>query len=354
MNTEILDLYDAYVDAKLDRRTFFEKLSIYAGGTAAALALLPTLEGRPAQAQAQTSGQSGPAMSLGKPYGPSSAYGPYEYSAIIDRPKLSWPNGKRLAVWVAPNIEFHHLNILKVNGQPPEIFAWSRYDYGNRVAVFRMMDVLGARNIRATVCLNSDICIYHPRIIEEGEKLNWEWMGHGESQSKLIAPLARAEQNAAIARCLATIEKATGRRPTGWMGTGGQENWDSPELFAANGITYLGDWLSDDQPFYMNVGNPRLVSIPYTADLNDQSTINSRSWTIQAFEDMVRRQFDVLYAESEKTAKVMCIALHPFLIGVPHRIGALGPLLDYIGRHDGVWWATGNEIAEAYRAQVKA
>ena len=64
---------------------------------------------------------------------------------------------------------------------------------------------------------------------------------------------------------------------------------------------------------------------------------------------MIKRQFDVLYEEGAQSARVMAICLHPFLIGVPHRIRALDSALQYIGSHAGVWKATGQEIVDAYR-----
>jgi len=277
-------------------------------------------------------------------------YGPFPYSPIIDRPPLRWPNGARLAVWVVPNIEFFPLDEIIGREEPivPNIFPWARRDYGNRIAVFRLMDALAKRNIRATVALNSEICTEHPRIMERGMELQWEFMGHCESNCRPTNKLSQDDERKVIHDTLATIEKITGKRPRGWLGAGGSESWNTLESVAAEGVRYVADWINDDQPYVMEIGQPPLISIPYTGEINDAATIVRRNDTSELFARMIRRQFDVLYAEGAQTGKVMCIALHPYIIGVPHRIGDLTEALDYVASHAGVWFATGSEIIEAY------
>src|SRR5437868_9991603 len=108
-----------------------------------------------------------------------SLYGPFSYSPIIRRRKLTWPHGAHVALWVIPNIEFFSLTE-KVpagsggSGAPvPDIPAWSARDYGNRVGVFRLMQVMDRHDVRGTVALNSELCVHHPEIIEEGQMRNW-------------------------------------------------------------------------------------------------------------------------------------------------------------------------------------
>jgi allantoinase len=282
-----------------------------------------------------------------------SRYGPFEYSAIIDRPPLKWPNGARIALWVAPNIEYFHLD-LPINGiAAPNLPGWCERDYGNRVAVFRMMDVFDRHGLRATVCLNSDVCKYHPRIIEEGVKRKWEWMGHGTTNSLYPCDLPIDGQRAMIRDALQTITAATGAAPKGWLGPGLRENWDTLEILAENGIEYVCDWCNDDQPVVMTLeSGKRMIAVQYAHELNDIPVFLRQMCTPEQFKDMICRQFDVLYREAEKTGKVMAIALHPFLTGVPHRIGALDAALEYICKHDKVWRTTGSEIVQAFLSQA--
>jgi peptidoglycan/xylan/chitin deacetylase (PgdA/CDA1 family) len=284
-------------------------------------------------------------------------YGPFPYSPIIRRPRLEWPGRARVALWVIPNIEFFSLEDRVPAGsggsgiKPPDVPAWAVRDYGNRVGVFRLMKVLDRYGIRGTVALNSNLCAQHPEIIEEGQARKWEWMGHNETNTKRLNEVPPEEERRIIRDSLATIERATGKRPAGWLGSGLQETWDTLDLLAAEGCRYVCDWANDDQPYLMTLeAGRRLVSVPYSYEINDKPAFEKQLRTAEQFGDMIRRQFDVLYAEGAESGRVMAIALHPYLTGMPHRIGALDAALEYICGHEGVWRATGNEIASHFLA----
>jgi allantoinase len=288
------------------------------------------------------------------------AYGPFPYSPIIHRPRLTWPNGANVALWVIPNIEFFSLEE-KVpagsggTGAPvPDVPAWSARDYGNRVGVFRLMQVLDRHGIRATVALNSDVCAQHPAIIEEGQKRSWEWMGHNESNTRRLNEAAPGEESRIIRDTLATIARATGKRPLGWLSSGLQETWDTLDLLAAEGCEYVCDWTNDDQPYIMTLERGhQLASIPYSHEINDKPAFERAHRTAAEFQEMICRQFDVLYREGAESGRVMAIAIHPYLTGVPHRIDAFDQALAYICKHDRVWKATGTEIARHFAARAK-
>jgi len=287
------------------------------------------------------------------------AYGPFPYSPIIRRPRLVWPNHARVALWIIPNIEFFSLED-KVpvsaggsGGKTPDVPAWSERDYGNRVGVFRLMQVLSRYDIRGTVALNSNLCARHPVIIEEAQKLRWEWMGHNETNTRRLNEVPAEEEPRIIRDALAEIARATGTRPVGWLGSGLQETWATLDLLAENGVEYVCDWVNDDQPYVMTLdGGRRIVSVPYSHDINDKPAFERMHMTAPEFQDMICRQFDTLYREGAESGRVMAIALHPYITGVPHRIGALDAALDYICRHDGVWRTTGAEIARHYLKQA--
>ena len=281
--------------------------------------------------------------------------GPFPYNPIINRPKLSWPKGKRLAFWAIPNIETFALDEKMPDGGSniPNVFSWAKREYGNRVGVFRLMKVLARYNIRATVALNSEVCDAAPAIIEEGQKLGWEFMGHGESNTRRLSDTKSVdEERALIERTLTRIETATGSRPKGWLGPGLQESWHSLDLLSDAGIEYVGDWTIDDQPFVMNVAPKKLISIPYGHDMGDKTAVGQLNYPPEYFTKMMIDTFNVLYRESEATGLVMPLSLHPYITGVPHRIDSLDKGLEYICRHSDVWFATGSEIVTHYKTQV--
>lgn len=271
----------------------------------------------------------------------------FPYSAIIDRPPVRWPNGAKLAVWVVPNIEHFHLEL---TANAPDIRNYSRRDYGNRVGIWRLMEVLEKNGIRGTVALNGEVGTYYPRVMEEAIKLNWELMGHGVTNSSLLTGLTIEEEAAVIAKTKSAIE-AYGKKMKGWLGPGLTETWNTLDLLRDAGVEYVCDWVNDDLPYRMNNG---IYSIPYSTELNDMPLFNNPTISIDDFEKRIRDTFDVLYAEGDRGGRAMCIALHPFLTGVPHRIRYLDRALNYIASHDKVWLATGSEIIAAFRVQVEA
>ena len=283
-------------------------------------------------------------------------HGPFPYTPATRQPEFTWPGGKRLALWVIPNIEIFALDERMPAGPGgsggliPDVHTWSIREYGLRIGVFRHMEVLAKHGIRATVALNSEVCLHCPEIIEEGNKLGWEWMGHNQSNTRRLNAIPAEDERAVVKATFDQIEAGTGSRPKGWLGSGLQETWDTLDYLVENGATYVADWACDDQPFLMDADGKRLVSIPYSTEINDKPAFEAFLRTADEFADMIRRQFDVLYRESVRSARVMAISLHPYITGRPHRIDALDDALAYILRHEDVWPATGSEIVEAYLA----
>jgi allantoinase len=268
----------------------------------------------------------------------------FPYRAIVDGPRVKWPDGARVAVWVIPNIEHFHMD---AGPDAPDIRNHSRRDYGNRVGLWRLMDVLAKHGIRGTVALNAEVGRFYPRIMEEAVKRKWELMGHGVTNSARLTGLAKEQETAVIAEARTAIEQ-WGQTMRGWLGPGLTETWNTLDLLRHEGVDYVCDFVNDDLPYRMNNG---LYSIPYSIELNDMPLFNTPSIGADEFRRRICDTFDVLYREGEQGGRVMAIALHPFLIGVPHRIGALDSALAYMASHGKVWFATGSEIIDAYRAQ---
>ncbi|MDF2119375.1 polysaccharide deacetylase family protein [Roseiarcaceae bacterium H3SJ34-1] len=267
---------------------------------------------------------------------------PFPYLPVTERPVFKWPNGSRIAVWVVPNIEHFHI---EMGPGAPDIRNYARRDYGNRVGIWRLMEVLTKHKIRGTVALNGEVVTHYPQIMKECARLNWELMGHGETNSTLLAGMDKEREKAVIASTKAAIASC-GQSMRGWLGPGLTETWNTIDLLKDAGVEYVADWCNDDMPYRMNNG---LHSIPYSLELNDMPLFAMPSISIADFKQRIVDSFDVLHAEGAKSAKVMCVALHPFLIGAPHRIKYLDEALQHITGHDGVWLATGSEIISAYR-----
>jgi allantoinase len=280
-------------------------------------------------------------------------HGRFDYSAIIDRPRLSWPNGARVAVWVIPNIEHFYFDRpatpLEQSGLKPDILNYSWRDYGVRVGVWRMMEVMEKYAVKGTVALNSDVCKHYPRIIEEGKRLGWEWMGHGTSNSILINNQSETEERALIKEAVATIAKSVGKTPRGWLSPAMSETVRTLDILADNGIDYVGNWVNDEQPYPMKVKRGSMISMPYSAEINDIPALLRLHQSPERFGQMICDQFDVLYEDGAKTGRVMAICLHPFLVGYPHRSKYFAKALAHITSRQEAWITTGSEIVDWYK-----
>jgi allantoinase len=278
----------------------------------------------------------------------------FDYSPIIDRPPLRWPNGARVAVWVIPNIE-HFLfdrpstSITAVTTSlVPDVLNYSWRDYGVRVGIWRMMEVMEKNGVKGTVALNSDVCEHYPRIIEEGNKLGWEWMGHGTNNSTLINRQTEVEENQLISTVVNTIKNSTGKPPRGWLSPALSESHRTLDVLAANGIQYVANWVNDEQPYPMRVKSGAMLSMPYSIELNDIPVFLDAGQSPETFGRMICDQFDVLYEDGAKSGRVMSICLHPFLIGHPNRSKYFDKALQHITSRQEVWVTRGGEIADYY------
>ncbi len=322
-----------------DRRDFI-KQSLLLAGTAGLLTsgLAPIL------AQAQTVNQ------------PMRRANRYEDTFISERRPFAWPGNKTLAVWIAPNVEVWHYDSAAGTGvspnpanRVPDVINYAWREYGMRVGLWRLADVLDAAGVKATVALNSKVCETFPKAMDEMKKRGWEFMGHGTTNSESLAGLNPEKEREVIQNVLKTIEQSTGRRPQGWLGTGLTETYNTLDILAEEGVTYCGDWNNDDQPYPMKVKKGKLISIPYCMEINDIPLYMRKGYTGEQYLRSVLDQFEQLYADSEKQPRVMGIPLHPMISGQPLRIKYLQRAIAEIKSHERVWFATGSEIIDAYQ-----
>ena len=282
-------------------------------------------------------------------------HGRFAYTPIVDRPKLSWPNGARVAVWLIPNIEHFVYGLPSTTLFPPtasltpDILNYSWRDYGARVGVWRLMDTMERLGIRGTVALNSDVCHEHPRIVEEAQKLSWEFMGHGKNNSSLFTGMEEDVERNAISEVLETIREATGQMPRGWLGPALTETHNTLDLLAEAGVDYVCDWVNDEQPYPMQTRAGTIHSIPYSIEINDIPAFLGGGHSGDSFAQMIKDQFDVLYEDGAETGRVMSICVHPFLIGHPHRAKHFSRALEHIASRNDVWLTTGHEIIDWYK-----
>ena len=280
----------------------------------------------------------------------------YDDSFLFERKPFTWPGNATLAIWIVPNVEVWRYDspggqAITPNdrGIVPDVVNYAWREYGLRVGLWRIADVLDAAGVKATVALNAAVADTHPKVIDEMKRRGWEFMGHGLTNSENLAGLTPEKERPLIKAVLKTIEQSTGRRPRGWLGSGLAETYNTLDILAEEGLVYCGDWNSDDQPYPMKVRTGRMFSIPYCMEINDIPLYIRKGYTGEQYLQSVVDQFDTLYADSAKQPRVLGIPLHPMITGQPLRIKYLERALAHMKRHDHVWFATGSEIIDAYQ-----
>lgn len=287
----------------------------------------------------------------------------YDYWPYENRPKIEWPNGAKVAFWVAPNIEFYELDppenpFRKPWPTPsPPIAGYSIRDYGNRVGHTRQMELLEKYGIRGSISLSTALCDHHPEIIELCAERNWEFFSHGIYNTRYTYGMDKAQEREMIRDAMETIFKHTGQKCAGYLAPALSHSELTLDLFAEVGTELFGDdggiytcdLFHDDQPTPIHLrSGKKFVSIPYSLEMNDTIAYVVNKVEPRRYGQMLKDNFDRLYQEGAENGTVMCIPTHNYQVSCPHRMKAYEEALEYITGHPDVWVTTGREIAEYF------
>lgn len=281
-------------------------------------------------------------------------HGRYPYSYLDDRPDYSWPDGKRLAFYVATNLEcFAFRAGLKAVGEnaggKPTQRDYARQDYGLRVGIAYLLHMFDELGIQVCHNINSALYADHARIFEHIRKRGDEIVAHGRTSSERQDEMWEADEARLIREVTETIQQHEGRPPAGWMGPWRAESNVTPDLLQESGYRYLMDWPCDDQPFWMNTRCGRILSVPYPLEMSDGTAIARNAHNAHEFADMIVDHFEEMLGQAEKRPLVCGIALHPFVIGQPFRLRLLRQALKHCiahARREQVWYTVPGKIAD--------
>jgi allantoinase len=276
---------------------------------------------------------------------------PFELSS--HRRRLESLDGKPLMVNVVVNIEYWPFDRPMPRGilppphgaqiAPPDLPNFSWVEYGMRCGMPRLFDMLGQRGIKASAFFNAQVADVYPSLAKEAVDAGWELVGHGWFQRSLKQVDNEEDE---IRRCLARLEKLTGKKTRGWFGAGGAETDNTPEIFKKCGLDFIHDWLVDDLPCWLRTEHGPLLSLPYTWELNDVPI-----WVVQgqSSDELLKRceaTLEVLERELEKQPRVLTFGLHPHIIGVPHRAYYMEKALDMLATRGDTIFVTSSQIAD--------
>ena len=285
---------------------------------------------------------------------PLKDHGRYEYSAITARPDYSWPGRKRLAVYLGFNIEHFDFGAglgaaLGPKSPEPDVLNYAWRDYGNRVGVWRCLELFDELKLPAAAIINTALYDYCPDVVAACVKRGDELVGHGHTNSERQSELSEVDERSLLLSCKEKILKTSKQRVSGWLSPWISESPVTPDLLAETGYRYTLNWCHDDQPVkFATRSGKALWSIPYPQELNDIPMIVARQMDGRDFADMIVDNFDEMLRQSKEQPLVMGIALHPYLVGQPYRLRHLRRALKHLaGERKKAWWTTPGAICDA-------
>lgn len=276
----------------------------------------------------------------------------YPFSAIVDRPDYSWPDGKRLAFYIALNVE--HFAWGEAPGGdfssvplPPYHRSYAWRDYGNRVGIWRLLEMFEALHLPICLLVNASVYDHCPRILQPFRDRGDEIVGHGRTNSQRQADLPEAEERQLIAEATEVLTKHEGKPPAGWLGPWISQSEHTPDLLKEAGYSYMLDWHFDDQPIWFSTRSGPILALPYPGmEVNDSTAIIYRRTSDAEFADLIVESFDELLEQSQRQPLVFPLSLHTFIVGQPGRLRLLRKALEHIASHrDQVWFTRPGEIA---------
>ncbi len=279
------------------------------------------------------------------------SHGRYDYSPITSRKVFDWPNGARLAVYLGLNLEHFAFGEglgaeLAPGGPPPDVLNYAWRDYGNRVGAWRMLALFDELGLPATVIANSAMYVHAPELMAAWRARGDEVVGHGRTNAERQSVLGEPAERALIAEATAVIAEAEGQPPAGWLSPWIAESRVTPDLLVEAGYRYTLNWCMDDQPVWLRTRSGRLLAVPYPQEVNDIPAIVARKDGAAAFAHMITDTFDEMLEQAADQPLVMGIALHPYILGQPHRLRQLRRALTHItAQRDHIWLTRAGEIS---------
>lgn len=280
----------------------------------------------------------------------------YKYSGIDTRAPYAWPDGKKLALYVALNVEHFPFGVaggidLDRETKPWSQRSWLWREYGNRVGGWRLAGLFDELGMNIGVIVNAANYEHNPELLERFRARGDEMIGHGISNgTERPIDMAEADERRMVKDVTALMTAADGVKPAGWLSPYLTPSLATTDLLVENGYGYVLDWgTCDEQPFWVKGGGGKILSVPYPIELNDQPAIVGRRCTAEEYADMLVDQFDEMLRRSEEAPLVFGISIHTFIVGQPFRIVHLRRALKHmLAQRDRIWVTRPREIASYY------
>ncbi len=294
-------------------------------------------------------------------HGPGYDHSHYDWKPSTKRAPIDWPEGAKIAVSAYVYLEYMELDppadavadprfAGALGSFYPDFQNYSRREFGNRVGIFRVLDILERYGFRVTICANAMAAARYPYIVERCLNAGHRFAAHGWSLNRMLSSkMNDTEERQHIADCLGSLERSLGFKPVGWAGQDYGESERTPQLLADAGLDYVLDWPNDDEPYMMHT-TPSLVSLPNQSEWDDAQLFAVRRVDSWRYPEIIGSAFDQLASEG---GRMLGLGVHPWIFGQAHRIKYLEQAVEIIAKGSGVWFAHAEDIANSYRAQCK-
>jgi allantoinase len=281
-------------------------------------------------------------------------------------PDPRWPNGARVAVQIVINYEEGseynnvdgdgrtELGLAEAPGGrvPPgqrDMAFESMYEYGSRVGFWRLMRILGERQMPATIFGCAVALERNPQAAEAIVAAGMDICCHGYRWEEHFRFSAEIEAQR-ISMAIESLVRTTGTPPLGWYCRYGPSENTRRLLVEEGGFLYDSDAYNDELPYWVQVAGQSHLVVPYTMDANDGKFGAVGGFgTPFDFENYLTATFDRLYIEGAETPRLMSIGLHPRITGRPARAHALAAFLDHVMKHDKVWVCRRVDVARHWQ-----
>jgi peptidoglycan/xylan/chitin deacetylase (PgdA/CDA1 family) len=286
----------------------------------------------------------------------------YPFDPIVTRRTMTWPRGAHVAVIVTVALECWDLHPAPGSYGGPQVlpipippgipdypnFTWR--EYGQRIGIWRVFDVLDRHGIKASCPINTEYARRFPLVIDAAKKRGWEFVAHSALQSDLLSKFAndRAAEEKFIAAVFRDFAELLGERPRGWISPAFSQSPNTLSILAELGIRWFSDFGNDDQPYRLTVDGREVLCIPQDMEFPDLSLLLRKNFTTREYEETLKEQFSVLYAEGATQARLMNLIIHPYALGRAEKIRSVDRVLAFMRKHGKVWFPLRDEIADWY------
>ncbi|WP_109355220.1 polysaccharide deacetylase family protein [Sphingorhabdus sp. EL138] len=286
----------------------------------------------------------------------------YPYSSLFDRKPVQWPDDKKLLIWPVISLEYFPMvpkdDPFRAPGHMqtayPDYRHYTAREYGTRIGIYRLLGAFEKVGIKVSVATNGVVAERYPQLVEDIVSGGHEIIAHSTDMNGTIASgMAQAEEKALIETALSVLEKATGKRPRGWLSIARSQSFNTAKLLADAGVEYMCDWVNDEMPYAFQTDAGPITNIPLNHELSDRQIINVQQHSVDSYAQQMRDAADWLLAEANQYGgRMLPMHLTPYIMGLPYRIGSFEGLIADLAKREDVRFARGDVILDSWKAQL--